>query len=108
MLGLLLIYFVGKKFYELAESFDKNKWGIAILGVVFYYLGTFLVGILIGISASFGYFSNLLEASTLVLSIIALPFGLLTAWGLYAFLDNSWSNNTKESNFDLLDDELYK
>ena len=34
MLGLLLIYFIGKYFYDLAAEFEKNKWLYAILGVV--------------------------------------------------------------------------
>ncbi len=44
MLGLFLLYFIGKIFYQLAEAHNKNKWVFAILGVIAYYAGTFLGG----------------------------------------------------------------
>ena len=31
------------------------------------------------------------STSTILLSLIAVPFGLLSAWGLYKFLKNKWS-----------------
>ena len=34
MLGLVLLYWIGKYFYKLAEEYDKSKWGFAILGLV--------------------------------------------------------------------------
>jgi hypothetical protein len=34
MLGLILIYFVGKAFYDLAGLHGKSQWGFAILGIV--------------------------------------------------------------------------
>jgi hypothetical protein len=46
MLGLFLLYFIGKSFYELAHEYDKSRWGFAIAGVVAYYFGTFVAGIL--------------------------------------------------------------
>ena len=49
MLGLLLLYWVGKYFYKLAEEHDKSKWGFAILGVVSYYAGIVVFGFITGI-----------------------------------------------------------
>ena len=37
MLGLLLIYWIGKKYYELATEHNRSPWGYAILGVFVYY-----------------------------------------------------------------------
>lgn len=48
MLGLVFIYFIGKYFYKLVEEFGKSKWGFVILGVVLYYGGVFLGGIILG------------------------------------------------------------
>ena len=47
MLGLILIYFIGKRFQDLAKTYDNHKWGFAIAGVATYYIGTFIAGILI-------------------------------------------------------------
>ena len=49
MLGLLLIYFIGKQFYVLAESFKQNKWLFAILSVVVYYAAGLIFGVVLGL-----------------------------------------------------------
>ncbi|TDN87659.1 hypothetical protein DET49_111107 [Salegentibacter sp. 24] len=37
MLGLLLLYWIGKYHYRLAGEYDKSQWGFTILGIVAYY-----------------------------------------------------------------------
>jgi len=37
MFGIILIYWVGKYFYQLAIEFNKSKWGYAVLGLATYY-----------------------------------------------------------------------
>lgn len=49
MLGILLLFFIGKYFYKLAEKFKKSQWGYTILGVVTYYGGTIIFGLAFGI-----------------------------------------------------------
>ena len=49
MLGFVLLYWIGKYFYELAEVYNKSQWRYAILGIVVYYGGIGLFGIIIGI-----------------------------------------------------------
>ncbi len=90
MLGLILIYFIGKYFYQLAEEYNKSKWGFAILAVVTYYAGTFIFGLLFGIFL-LSINSNFLEtAPNIVISLIALPFGLLACYILYISLKKVW------------------
>jgi len=97
MLGLLLIYFIGKKFYDLALEFEKSEWGFAILGVVVYYAGTFVAGFVIGI-----WNLDAIETmSDITLGLIALPFGVLSCVGLYYFLNNSWKKNKVVNNSDI-------
>ena len=91
MLGIFLVYYIGKQFYELAEKFKKNKWLYAVLGVISYYGGTFIAGLFIGIVSEFGYIPSIDNIGELVLSLIALPFGVLACWSLYAILKNNWS-----------------
>lgn len=102
MLGLLLIYFLGKKFYELAHEFDRSRWGFAILGVVVYYLGTFLAGVVLVLFGG----SSLDNVPDIVISIISIPFGLLSAWILYRLLERSWLNAQETTNTDVLDQNL--
>jgi hypothetical protein len=45
------------------------------------------------------------ETSNVVLNIASLPFGLLSAWGLYKYLENKW-NAQKFGDGDSLDHEL--
>ena len=96
MLGILLIYFIGKPFYDLAMHHDKSRWGFAILGVVTYYAGTFVMGIIIGIVSP----ETTETMNNLLLGLIALPLGLLFAWLLYKFLENAWSNNSSNDDTD--------
>ena len=109
MLGIFLVYYIGKTFYMLAEQFRKNKWLFAILGVVAYYGGTFAAGICIGLCSEFGYLPPIDDLGGIVISLAALPFGIFACWGLYAWLKNSWSK-TKVSKAlyseDILDGDL--
>lgn len=94
MLGILFIYFVGKYFYDLAISHDKNKWLFAILGVVSYYLGTLIGGILLG------FLSVLLSIeidwdNNVLMSVIGLPFGFGTTYLFYHLIKKKWSSEVK-------------
>ncbi len=108
MLGLFLIYFIGKLYYELADKFTKSKWGFAILGVVVYYFGTFLAGFFYAILSEMGVTDFFIELPDVALSFFALPFGLLACWGVYKMLENKWKNQSTESDSGLLDSELIR
>ncbi len=105
MLGLFFIYFIGKAFYSLAEQYKKNKWGFAILGIVAYYGGTLITGILLGILAEFGLF-DLETFPEYALGLIALPGGALSCWGTYQILKKNWSKSGKPIEEDVLDGDM--
>lgn len=89
MLGIILIIFIGRSFLKLAEEFNQNKWIFPILGIATYYAGTFVGGIVLGISDElFGL--NFDWDNTLSLTFIALPFGLAAAYLLYYLLKRNW------------------
>lgn len=97
MLGLVLIYFIGKKFYELSEEHNKSKWKFAILGVLTYYAGTFLAGLVYELLAmSFGFVS-VEKMNNFKLALIALPFGIISCYLLYYFLEKSWKKEKNNS-----------
>ncbi|GGG07674.1 hypothetical protein GCM10011344_05310 [Dokdonia pacifica] len=98
MLGILLLYWIGKYFYKLAEEHNKSKWGFAILGIITYYVGTFLFGIILGIvieQFSPGFVESIDE---MLLGIILLPFGILSCYIFYKLLENSWKEDLKGPN----------
>ena len=95
MLSLFFIYWVGKAFYVLAERNNKNVWGHAVLGVALYYGGMIFAAVVIGIcleifAVSLGTFSDLL------ITIMAFPFGVLSCWIAYRYLEGRWESVVEE------------
>ena len=106
MLGLVLLYWIGKYFYKLAEKYNKSEWGFAILGIVSYYGGIVLFSFIIGIVAEIvspGYFENFNET---VFSLLMLPLGILSCYLLYKYLEKTWEKN--KPNLNELIDEIGK
>lgn len=89
MLGILLIYFIGKHFYKMAETYNKNKWLFAILGVVTYYVGTFIGGIVLAILDEI-FVLGINWDSNLSLGLMALPFGIALDYLFYKILEKKW------------------
>ena len=98
MLGLALLYWIGKYFYKLSDEYDKSKWGFTILGIVIYYSGSILFGIILVVIAevfSPGYTDTFNET---LLGLIAIPFGLLSSYLLYKYLEKTWKKNDPRKN----------
>ena len=93
MLGLILIYWIGKYFYKLAEEYGKNKWGYAILGIVSYYGGiivfSFITGIVVELTAP-GAIESMNET---LLGLMMIPFGFLSCYLLYKYFAKTWKKN---------------
>ena len=106
MIGLILIIFLAKPFYQLAEEHKKNKWIFAILGVATYYVGAFIGGLILGLILELFSITFFEEFSDLQLGLIALPFGLLSCFGLYKVLEKKWSKSLSVENLEILDEEL--
>lgn len=92
MLGILLIFFIGRYFYRLAEKYDQNKWLYAILGIVTYYSGTFIGGIILAILDEF-FLIGINWNNNFTLGLIALPFGLVSAYLFYFLLNKKWKKS---------------
>ena len=91
MLGLILIYFIGKQFYKLAEEYDKKPWNFAILSIVVYYGTTIFLGFVVGIMyAIMDKVPDIDSSSEFMLGLILLPFGLLAVYLLHRFLEKKW------------------
>ncbi len=103
MLGLILLYFIGKSFYDLGVKHEQNAWVWGVLGIVFYYFGAFLVGVAIALAYEFAEWGTIDELSDRELGLLAMPFGLLSAFLGYRFLDRHYSNKKDFSDSDILD-----
>ncbi|MDP2174568.1 MAG: hypothetical protein Q8K70_01515 [Bacteroidota bacterium] len=110
MIGLFLIYFIGRTYAELAKIYNKNKWLYAILGIVIYYAGTFLLGIIIVILSNVYPNLNNLLSNEFSLTLIGIPFGLISCWVFYKILKRNLSNNHTNKNIfienQIIDDQI--
>lgn len=96
MLGLVLLYWIGKYHYRLAGEFNKNEWGFAILGIIAYYIGTFFFGLVLGAVVEFnspGYWD---DSNEMLFGLMMLPFGILSTYLWYKYLERSWKKSTSD------------
>ena len=108
MIGIFLIYFIGNSFYKLAEQFQRNKWVFAILGVVSYYAGGFLFGVIAAIAYPIMTGNFIEDTSSIVWDIVAIPFGIGSCYGLYKLLKYQWSKPEVRPSNDILDADMMK
>ncbi len=90
MLGIFLIYWIGRKFYDLAFLHHRSQWGWAIFGIIIYFVSQIIFGMLIGIVAP-----NLLNdtGGSFVVNILGIGIGLGVWFIVFKFLEKSWDNN---------------
>jgi len=100
MIGLLLMFFIAGAYSELAFEYNKSRWGYGILGVLMYYLGTFIGGLIIGIIGVILGANITDESSRIAFTLLCVPFGLLACWGCYKILGNYWENKIRIENKD--------
>lgn len=91
MLGLILIYWIGKFFYQLAKDNNQNKWLFAILGIAVFYVTQFVFAIVLVILNEFGVTNVDLEG--IGIKIIAIPIGFIGCYLFYLLLQKSWKKN---------------
>jgi len=90
MVGLVLLYFVGKAFYDLAGRNNKGQWLFAILGVGTYYAGLFVGAMIIAIVYEL-FIGSIDEVNETLLGVLGLPIGVLSCWGFYRILKSRWA-----------------
>jgi len=95
MLGIFILYFLGKSFYDLANRYGKSKWGYAIGGIAMYYISGLLFGIILAIGAEFTGSNFIEETSEFLLNLIGIVIGLGTCFGLYTFLERNLTEKSK-------------
>lgn len=91
MLGIVLIYWLGKYFYQLAEKYNQNKWLYAILGIVVYYVSQLMFGFLLGILNEL--FSWGINFDNFAINLLGIPVGLLASYLFYLLLEKIWKRD---------------
>ncbi|GAA4961179.1 hypothetical protein [Algibacter aquimarinus] len=89
MLGIILILFIGKYYYELAQDYYKHRWLYGILGIAVYYVGTAVGGFILGVASEL-FELNLDWENTFTLSLMVLPFGILFSVIIYLLIKRQW------------------
>ncbi len=94
MLGFLLLYFVWKRFADLAESYGKPK-SYGWFGVLVYVGGLLIVGFSLGIlNEIFGWgidFEN-----NMLIKFMDIPVGALCCYIFYLIIDKKWKSEKVE------------
>lgn len=93
MLGLILLYWLGKYFYKLAGEYDKSKWGYAILGIGVYIVATIATVILLLLFDEIFELNFLNSLNDRIVDLICMPFGLASVYFLYKYLQKNWEKN---------------
>lgn len=105
MIGLILIYFIGRQFYFLAQDHRNNRWLFAILGIGSYYMGTMIFTFTIALLANyFEFFFDLMHKTQFVQGLMSMPMGLLCCWIFFHMLRSSWQKR-KIGKLEILDGE---
>ncbi len=104
MIALLLVYFIGRAYYELARDHGKNKWLFLLVGIAVYYVSHYLFAFLIIFILQISSPTTLYQLSEFVIMLMALPFSIGVTWGLLQILKKNWKDFVVIKNSDILDD----
>lgn len=106
-LGILIaiVYFIGKKFFELAHEYRKNCWLYAVLGAASYFLISFILGIILGIIMVATNNQMYLIENGVVIEFLAIPIVLAGVWLFYILLEKNWKKAKQKdiTNSEILD-----
>lgn len=90
MLGILLIYFIGRSHYRLAAEFGRGEWAFAILGIAVYYAATLIFGFALAFVLEITNPGTVENMNSMLLGVMSIPFGLLATYLLYFLLKRNW------------------
>ncbi len=95
MLGILLLYFIWKRFADLASQYDRPRRSNGWYGILSYLGGTFFGGIFLAILDVVFELQMDWDNNSLM-NLVAIPFGLLGCYFLYVLFEKRWRVATIE------------
>lgn len=91
MLAIIILIAVGRQFYELAKKYEQQyAWVYAILGVVSYYVGGVVGGLILLILSEILGIVSIDDISDLSITAISIVLGVISCWGFFQLLKASW------------------
>lgn len=93
MLGILLIYWIGKRYYTLAHDYHKSPWAYTILAIAIYYGTQVVFGIILYVAMP----ESFSEDSNLGINLLGVALGLLMWYLVYEYLSKKWDRAYLES-----------
>ncbi|MGL4632595.1 MAG: hypothetical protein ACRCVT_15435 [Leadbetterella sp.] len=90
MLGILLLYHLGRAFSNLAKEYDKKPWVWVVISLLVYFGSQLLTGVMIGVFAP-EYFPTPRSSDNIVFNLIGILIGLLFYYILYKICSYKWS-----------------
>jgi hypothetical protein len=107
VLSFLLLYFIGKSFYNLKEQSKTGRWLYVFYGILSYIAGLLLSVFIIAIILELIESPILDDVPDRVWDLIGFPFGVLACWGLFKYLKKkNESGPTSFSDTEVLDGGL--
>lgn len=106
MLSIVLLYFIGKAFYDLAGNHNRNKWGMTIAGLATFFGSQVVLGFVMYMFMEVDIEGNLIAMSEVALNFLAIAVGALMTWAFYELLKHNWKNTSTVSDLELLDEDL--
>lgn len=97
MLGLLLLYVLGKWLHNLAKKFEKPiKWIYPVLAILTYMVVGVLSVLIIMLITEINGSEYFLNMDSNVLGLLAIPFGVGGVWLLHFLLKRAWSQQKSQ------------
>ena len=93
MLGILVIYWVGKQYYELAFRYNKSKWFWTILAIIIYFSSQFLFGLILAFLFP-AMFVDLDTGKSFFINVMGVLFGLLAWYIVLKILESAWEKQS--------------
>ncbi|PQJ77717.1 hypothetical protein [Polaribacter porphyrae] len=93
IIGYIILFYVGFYFYRLAENYKKNKWLLALVGLLTFFLGYFVYLIYY----RFFVFEELDDFTYPEIGFKSFLVGIITTFILFQILNIVWGRKLKKS-----------
>lgn len=107
ILGLIILLYLGRAFYRLAEQHQQTKWLYALLGIAVFYgsqiIIAFVGGILVTMYATSFTVDNVPD---IWINLAVLPPSILFTWLFYRGLKKRWERDSDTTMHGTLDEEI--
>lgn len=101
-MALVVLYLIGKPFYNSAAQNDKNKWLFAQFGILVFFIGGALLSSLVTLLLMVANIARSPENETII-AYSTLFAGMFCHWTFKRFLVRHW-NKKRDSDDTILDD----